>query len=331
MIKIQPTLAERISIDDESLMIDFVDGRSVSVPLEWYPRLLQGTPQERNNWRLIGRGEGIHWPDLDEDISIENVWAGRPSGESQRSLKRWLEARNNKRNEMNPTKVMVAGEELPEDFPSAAYGAVQVCMQDRRPDNEDLWDQYGGAWNAVAYRYLTCAESDEAFTQSIKDSSSAPPAPHRYEQERNLFLFFVAGWSSLEAFCYGIHAIAAFINPEKFPMGTASDHRVINPERTCDRLQVTFPDEQLTKTLKSVLATPKMCEWKEIRNILIHRTHPGREIRVGGPLADPSTSSRWKVGIDIDVKTTSERRSWLSDTLGQLLGDAANFAQQQLP
>ena len=93
-IEIQPTLAERISIDNESLMIDLVDGRNISVPLEWYPRLLHGTPQERNNWRLIGRGEGIHWSDLDEDISVENVWAGRPSGESQRSLKRWLEARN---------------------------------------------------------------------------------------------------------------------------------------------------------------------------------------------------------------------------------------------
>ena len=93
-IEIQPTLAEYISIDEESLMIDLVDGRSISVPLEWYPRLLHGAPQERNNWRLIGRGEGIHWPDLDEDISVENVWAGRPSGESQRSLKRWLAARN---------------------------------------------------------------------------------------------------------------------------------------------------------------------------------------------------------------------------------------------
>ena len=92
-ITFQPALAERISIDDESLMIDLVDGRSISVPLEWYPRLLHSTPQERNNWRLIGRGEGIHWPDLYEDISIENVWAGRPSRENQRSLKRWLEAR----------------------------------------------------------------------------------------------------------------------------------------------------------------------------------------------------------------------------------------------
>lgn len=92
-IEIQPTLAEDVSVNEEVLTIDFVDGRTVSVPLEWYPRLLHGTPQERNNWRLIGRGEGIHWPDLDEDISVENVWSGKPSGESQRSLKRWLDAR----------------------------------------------------------------------------------------------------------------------------------------------------------------------------------------------------------------------------------------------
>ncbi len=232
---------------------------------------------------------------------------------------------------MNPTKVTVAEEELPEDFPSAAYGAVQACMQNRRPENEDLWDQYGGAWRAIAYRYRTCAESDEAFTRSIKIQGGTPPAPYRYEQERDLFLFFVSGWSSLEAFCYGIYAITAFITPENFPMGTNSERRDVNPKSTSKRLQDIFPGEQLTSTLNSVLATPEMREWKEIRNVLIHRTHPGREISVGGPPADPSTSSRWKVGIDIDVKTTSVRRSRLSDTLSQLLRDAAKFAQQQLP
>jgi len=56
-------------------------------------RVDHGTPEERNNWRLIGRGEGIHWPDLDEDISVENLILGRPSGESQRSFKRWLKER----------------------------------------------------------------------------------------------------------------------------------------------------------------------------------------------------------------------------------------------
>lgn len=61
------------------------------LPLAWFPRLVHGTPQERAHWRLIGDGRGIHWPDLDEDISVENLLAGKPSGESRASFKRWLE------------------------------------------------------------------------------------------------------------------------------------------------------------------------------------------------------------------------------------------------
>ena len=85
--------AQDVSVSDESLTVDLVDGRSVSVPLAWYPRLTHAMPTERENWRLIGRGDGIHWPDLDEDISVEGLLAGRPSGESQASFQRWLQSR----------------------------------------------------------------------------------------------------------------------------------------------------------------------------------------------------------------------------------------------
>ena len=82
-----------VHITDETLTVDLSDGRTVSVPLAWYPRLLHSTPTERNHWGLIGRGEGIHFSDLDEDISVENIVAGMPSSESQRSFQRWLEER----------------------------------------------------------------------------------------------------------------------------------------------------------------------------------------------------------------------------------------------
>ena len=85
--------AQNITITDDTLAVDLTDGRTISVPLVWYPRLMHGTEKERNNWRFIGDKEGIHWPDLDEDISIENLLNGKPSGESQNSFKRWLEAR----------------------------------------------------------------------------------------------------------------------------------------------------------------------------------------------------------------------------------------------
>lgn len=85
--------AQQVSVTTDALVVELVDGRTLSVPLAWYPRLAHGTSVERKHWRFIGDGEGIHWPDLDEDISIEGLLAGRRSGETQASLGRWLESR----------------------------------------------------------------------------------------------------------------------------------------------------------------------------------------------------------------------------------------------
>jgi hypothetical protein len=85
--------AQNVQVTDDALIVDLNDGRTVSVPPAWFPRLLHGKLEERNKWRLIGDGEGIHWPDLDEGISVENLILERPSGESQKSFKKWLEAR----------------------------------------------------------------------------------------------------------------------------------------------------------------------------------------------------------------------------------------------
>ncbi len=87
-----PTAAD-VRVTDETLSVDLTDGRTISVPVAWYPRLSHGTAEERNRWQLIGNGRGIHWPDLDEDVSVENLLAGKRSGESQTSLKRWLDRR----------------------------------------------------------------------------------------------------------------------------------------------------------------------------------------------------------------------------------------------
>ena len=86
--------ADNVTITEDTLCVDLSDGRTISVPLAWFPRLLQSTPEERNNWRLIGKGRGIHWADIDEDISVEGLLAGRPSGESQSSFKKWLDKRS---------------------------------------------------------------------------------------------------------------------------------------------------------------------------------------------------------------------------------------------
>ena len=93
VVETDSIVAAGVSVTDDCLIVELTDGRSLSVPLAWYPRLQHATPSERSHWRLIGHGDGIHWPDLDEDISISGLVAGRPSGESAQSLERWLKTR----------------------------------------------------------------------------------------------------------------------------------------------------------------------------------------------------------------------------------------------
>jgi hypothetical protein len=85
--------AVSVHFSDDSITVNLDDGRSISVPLAWYPRLLHGSVQERIHFELIGDGEGIHWPALDEDISVEGLIAGKRSAESDASLARWLDKR----------------------------------------------------------------------------------------------------------------------------------------------------------------------------------------------------------------------------------------------
>jgi hypothetical protein len=92
-IEIRLPFVSDVMVTADTLTVELSDGRTLSVPLAWYPRLVHGTPAERDAWKSIGSGEGIHWPQLDEDISVEGLIAGQPSGESKASLERWLEQR----------------------------------------------------------------------------------------------------------------------------------------------------------------------------------------------------------------------------------------------
>ncbi len=85
--------AKSVAVTDDWLTCELVDGRSIRVPLQWYPRLSHGSPAEQSNWELIANGRGVRWPDLDEDISIESLLLGERSNESSQSFSRWLRNR----------------------------------------------------------------------------------------------------------------------------------------------------------------------------------------------------------------------------------------------
>ncbi len=86
-------IAIEVQISNTDLCVKLVDGRTLLIPLDWYPRLQYAKPAERGNWQLLGDGYAIEWPDLDEHIGVEGLLAGRRSGESATSLQKWLNER----------------------------------------------------------------------------------------------------------------------------------------------------------------------------------------------------------------------------------------------
>ena len=92
-VEIEEARAQNVAVSEDALTVDLTDGRTIIVPLVWYPRLWYGTEDERNSVEIIADGAYIHWPDLDEDLSVAGILAGRRSGESKQSLKRWLDKR----------------------------------------------------------------------------------------------------------------------------------------------------------------------------------------------------------------------------------------------
>ena len=91
--EVKAVRGQRVVVTEDSLTVDLDDGRSIILPLAWFPRLVHARHEERENWQITGAGEGIHWPDLDEDISVEHLILGWGSRESQASFQRWLGAR----------------------------------------------------------------------------------------------------------------------------------------------------------------------------------------------------------------------------------------------
>jgi len=101
-VEVQEPRAKSAKVTDEGVSVDLTDGRTVVVPLAWFPRLWHGTARERNHFEIFGEGGYIHWPDIDEDLTVAGLLAGWRSGESPQSLKKWLESRTPKRKSHGP-------------------------------------------------------------------------------------------------------------------------------------------------------------------------------------------------------------------------------------
>ena len=218
---------------------------------------------------------------------------------------------------------------MPRDFPSVPYDEIKTRVRSFSTSTPDTWSQFAGGWNAVAYRYSACTDYDVAFTESIQRYGDAPPPQERCLQEKYLFGFFVSGLATLESVCYGLFAMASLLDPTHFPLSADDEMRAVTPRYTTDHYSRVFSGEGITNTLLQLVNSHEFSDWREIRNILAHRTAPGRIIHASTSGTAPP--ALWKTGIPLDANTTVSRRTWLSTQLQRLITEANAFARIHFP
>jgi hypothetical protein len=220
--------------------------------------------------------------------------------------------------------------EVPHDFPAETFDQIHQKVQKKvggYDSNPVFWNQYGAAWNALAYRFRACAEFDEEFTDSIEKHGPGPAQSKRYPQEKALFCFFFTGVSVIETFCHGLYAIASLSSPDTFAIQTETQSRSVSPQSTAVAFEKEFPGGEITASLKTVVESDRWKELVESRNILAHRGHPGRGFGIRTPAGG---WARW-MNIPLDITTTAVRRKWLGDNIKILVRSTLVFCDKYLP
>jgi len=218
---------------------------------------------------------------------------------------------------------------MPDDFPVAAYESVHRSVEPRATKFPEIYEQFGGAWNAVSYRFFAVAEYSAILSKSLAVRTSTRVAG-RCEQERDLFGFFNSGFSVLESAFYGLFALGAFVVPAAFPINTPKDQQRISPSSTFDALRKTFAKEPIVTVTSTILSDTAYLEWREVRNILTHRAVPGRTVflGIGG---DDELPDQWKIkNIPLNAQMTELRRNELSRLITELLVGVDQFVKSHL-
>ncbi|MBA4190910.1 MAG: hypothetical protein C0467_23220 [Planctomycetaceae bacterium] len=232
-------------------------------------------------------------------------------------------------------KLSSLGLDMPDDFPVDAYDGVSAKIQ---PAREVTAQEAKMALMALAYRFLACSDHDSAFSKLVAEHGVAPPIQQRYEQERELFNFFVNGLSAIECLSYSLHAVAGIIDSTSFPLDTFKKKKAVSLELTVKRFEKRFPGDGLTQALHSLLDDKENERWEGIRNILTHRVTFGRAFSKNLSFPELDTACFHPVELKpkgedktelevivIDETTTRQRREWLSASITKVLVEAETF------
>lgn len=233
--------------------------------------------------------------------------------------------------------LMTVGLSMPPGFPAQAYEAVHQRVSEKAPNDPDLQEQWRGAWNGVAYRFLAASDASAVFTASVSTAGDAPEAPERYRQEAAIFAFFVNALSVLDSFGYAVHALGALAVPEAFSLATPDDRKNARLAAAAERYTTIAATASISSELGSVLSSSEFAEIRTARNVLAHRAAPGRDVHLSAGGGPPPPPTAWRLrthdGVDIplDSTTTDARLRWLSEALERLTRAADEFARARWP
>lgn len=214
------------------------------------------------------------------------------------------------------------------DFPAGPYESIHAAVVGKW-SNGEFYTHFSGAWNALAYRFHGTVDAGVQFQQSLTTHGPHPAPLERYQQERALFEFFSNGFSTFEAVFYGMFAIGAMIDPEKFPLTTARDQQRVSPAQSAEACKRAFPDDPLLNVFATLFEDQAYQRWREVRNVLTHRTAPGRRIYVSLG-QDDASPVEWKLNdLPLDESLVANRQAELVRLISEVLSGIEKFTAER--
>lgn len=221
-------------------------------------------------------------------------------------------------------KLTTNGIQVASDFPTTEYLAIHGLVVSTNQHHE-LYKHFAGAWNALSYRYKAVTEHGDEFISSLKEHGSSPPPEERYAQEKLLFDFFSASFSCFESTFYAFYAVGAFISPEDFNLATERDQQKVSPNSAKEAFAKAFPSEKFVSDVQALFKDVEYQKIRETRNVLTHRTAPGRTMFVSLG-TDDAPATEWKLNNSpMDESIVLHTRKELSRMLGNILNSFSGF------
>lgn len=226
-------------------------------------------------------------------------------------------------------KLTTNGIKVGPEFPTTEYLAIHDRVVSTS-QNHDLYKHFAGAWNALSYRYKAMTEHGDDFVASLKKHGSSPPPEERYGQEKLLFDFFSASFSCFESTFYAFYTVGAFINTKDFNLTTERDQQKVSPNSTKEAFVKAFPSEQFVADVLALFKDVEYQKIRETRNILTHRTAPGRTMYVSLGV-DDAPATEWKLNNSpMDESIVLHTKGELSRMLSEVLSSFLNFTNSHL-